>query len=93
VQFSLFEPLHLQSVGLAGLQQRINRGVQVPMLLAQEFDMAEDRLALLVGQFILRHVPAPSNSPRDAGAHAWTMRAPAAARKSGGRNENYCDKV
>jgi hypothetical protein len=35
------------------------------MFLAQALDMAQDRLALFVAQFVLlRHGPAPCNAPR-----------------------------
>jgi hypothetical protein len=68
---------------LAGLKQSVDRGVEVPMFLAQALDMAQDRLALFVAQFVLlRHGPAPCTTPpRDVGALHSTMRVTATARK------------
>jgi hypothetical protein len=76
---------------LTGLQQSVDRGVEVPMFLAQPLDMAQDRLALFVAQFVLlRHGPAPCNTPpRSTRAPSTRLCGRRRLRARTFRNENF----
>jgi hypothetical protein len=46
-KLALLEPLHLQLVSLSGLSQRLDRCVEIAVLLAQPLDMSDERVTLL----------------------------------------------
>ena len=76
-ELALLQPLQLQAVGGAGERQRLDRGVEVAMLLAQPFDLLADRLPLLFAQ------PPCAMSRRPSPRRAPTMHADRVARKRG----------
>ena len=54
-KLSLLQPLHLQLVGLAGVSQRLDRRVEVAVLLAQPLDLGDQRGVFLRREPLVVH--------------------------------------
>ncbi len=55
LELALFQPLQLQLIGLSGVAQRVDGGVEVAVFFAQPLQLTRQNRAFLVVQFFLRH--------------------------------------
>ena len=68
-ELALLQPLQLQLIGLPGVAQRFDGGVEVAVLFAQPLQLIRQNGALFLAQILLRHAPfRPNQAPGPARA-------------------------